>query len=193
MPKKIVPIEVSARHIHLSVQDRDILFGEGYEPKVAKEISQPGQFALEEMLKVVGPKNSFEHVRIIGPFRQYTQLEISMTDGYWLGIRPQIARSETLERSIGGVNLVGPQGEIELQSGVIVAQRHLHISPAQAKEWGLKDLGIVSIRAGGVRGLVFDNVVVRSRKGIDELSFMIDTDEANAAGVKQGDQGEIVE
>ncbi len=192
MIKRIVPVEVSARHIHLSPQDRDILFGRGYVFKSEKKISQPGQFAAEETIKVVGLKNTFKHVRIIGPLRDTTQLELSITDGYWLGIRPPVLRSGVVEHSIGGVTLVGPFGELELNSGVIVAQRHLHISPQQAMSWGLKDLEVISIRVGGSRGVTFDNVVVRSRAGIDELSFMIDTDEANAAGVQQGDEAEIV-
>ncbi|MFA6553409.1 MAG: phosphate propanoyltransferase [Patescibacteria group bacterium] len=192
MKKKSVPIEISARHVHLSAPDRDILFGKDYELKIAKKISQPGQYAAEETIRIAGPKKTFEHVRIIGPVRPATQVEISVTDGYWLGIKPQVARSGVIEQSGGGISLVGPEGEIELQSGVITAQRHLHISPMQAQAWGLKDLDVISICIPGVRGLVFHNVIVRSRAGIDELSFMLDTDEANAAGVSQGDVAEIV-
>lgn len=192
MTERIVPIEVSARHVHVSAEDVERLFGSGYALRSAKTISQPGQFAAEETVKVVGPKGSFERVRVIGPVRTATQVEISMTDGYTLGISPKVARSGVLDGSVGGVTLIGPAGEARLDSGVIAAQRHLHISPTQAKEWGLHHLDTISIRVEGERSLVFHNVVVRSREGIDELSFMLDTDEANAAGVKQGDRGVIV-
>ena len=192
MADRIVPIEVSARHVHLSAADAATLFGAGYELTSEKAISQPGQFAARETVRVVGPKNSFDRVRIIGPLRPETQVEISMTDGYMLGIKPVMARSGVLENSTGGLTIIGPQGEIKMTKGIIVAQRHLHISPAQAKEWSLHNLDIISIRVDGPRAVIFNKVVVRAREGIDTLSFMLDTDEANAAGVAQGDQGILI-
>jgi putative phosphotransacetylase len=187
-----VPIEVSARHIHLSSHDSDILFGEQYSFRPLKELSQPQQVAVQETVKVVGPRGELPAVRIIMPARAETQLEIAKTDGFALGIQPTVAVSGELAGSGGGVTIVGPRGSIAMERGVIVAQRHIHIAPAQAAAWGLQHLDIVSVRIGGPRGLVFDQVVIRSRPGIDELSFMIDTDEANAAGVMHGDTGEII-
>lgn len=187
-----VPIEVSARHLHLSVADLQVLFGAGYTLQSMKIISQPNQFAARETVKVVGPKGSFDAVRVIGPLRASTQFELSVTDGYVLGIRPQVAISGNLDASIGGVTLIGPAGQVVMQQGVIVAQRHLHIAPQQATEWGIAHLDVVRIKTSGSRPLVFDDVVVRSRQGVDTLSFMIDTDEANAAGVQQGDSGELL-
>ncbi|MBU0597390.1 propanediol utilization protein [Patescibacteria group bacterium] len=187
-----VPIEVSARHIHLSATDAAILFGQEYEFNKQIKISQPTQYAAVETVEVIGLKNSFKEVRVILPFRQETQLEISITDGYYLGIKPRIAVSGNLVNSAGGVVIKGPQGQIDMKSGVIAAKRHLHISPVQGKEWGIKHMDVVSVKVAGERSLIFHNVIVRSRKGIDKLSFMLDTDEANAAGVKQGDEGELI-
>ncbi|MFA5135380.1 MAG: phosphate propanoyltransferase [Patescibacteria group bacterium] len=184
-----VPIEISARHIHLSREHLNLLFGNGYELTAFKKISQPGQSAANETLKVIGPKGEFSAVRVIAPTREHTQLEVSMTDCYTLGIEPRLAISGDIENSGGGVTLEGLEGRLELERGVIVAQRHLHLSAEQAKKFGLRHLDRVTIEVGGDRGIVFRNVIVRSRKGIDELSFMIDTDEANAAGVRQGSTG----
>jgi len=190
--KKIVPIEISARHIHLSQTDFEILFGPLYALQIERLISQPNQFACEETVQVIGPKNSFPSVRIIGPIRATTQLEITITDGYWLGIHPSVAVSGELFHSIGGVDIIGPKGKITLAKGVIVAQRHLHIEPSLAKQWQLKSGDLVSIKTRGTRSVIFGNVKVRSLDEVDSLSFMIDTDEANAAGIKPGDKGEIV-
>lgn len=191
MNPKII-IEVSGRHLHLSRADADKLFGPGYQLNVLKHTSQPGQFAAKETVQIVGPKHSFAKVRVVGPWRSQTQLELSTTDCLMLGVAPKIRVSGEFTDSSGGVKVVGPAGQIKLSAGIIVAQRHLHLSPAQAKQWGLKHLDNVSVRTSGSRALIFKNVVVRSRPGIDELSFMIDTDEANAAGVAQGDKGELL-
>ncbi|MFA6098595.1 MAG: phosphate propanoyltransferase [Patescibacteria group bacterium] len=184
-----IPIEISARHIHLGNNDLEKLFGKGYALQPLKKISQPGQYAAKEALKVVGPKNLFKEVRIVGPNREKTQFELSVTDCYYLGIKPMLA----LSGENGGVNdsvtLVGPAGSVELKTGVIVAKRHLHITPSLAKDWGLKHLQEVAVRIEGERKLVFNKVIVRSRAGVDDLALHLDTDEANAAGIKPGDQG----
>jgi putative phosphotransacetylase len=192
MNDKKIPIEVSVRHLHVSKEDLEKLFGPEYALNVQRKISQPGQFAAQESVKIIGPKGILPTVRIIGPVREQTQLELSITDGFLLGIHPTVKVSGELEGSVGDVTLVGPGGSIEMKQGVIVAQRHLHLSPTQAAKFGLKHLDIVSVKVSGQRALVFNNVVVRSREGVDELSFMIDTDEANAAGVRQGEFGELI-
>lgn len=188
-----IPIEVSGRHLHVTHQDLETLFGPGTTLRTAKTISQPHQFAAEETVQAIGPKGLFPNVRIIGPERSATQLEVTVTDCYTLGVTPFVSVSGELDGTPGGVELVGPAGTVQLQRGVIVAKRHLHISPAHAASLGIKHHDLVTIRTAGPRGLVFNNVVVRSRAGVDELAFMLDTDEANAAGVKQGDWAELVE
>jgi putative phosphotransacetylase len=187
-----VPIEISARHVHLSQHDADVLFGPHYSFHPLKQLSQPQQFAAQETVKVIGPQGEFSAVRIIGPVREATQFELSITDGYALGIKPSVAVSGDLDASIGGVKVIGPVGKIVMNQGIIVAQRHLHIAPAQAAEWGIKHLDVVRVKTNGLRPVLFEDVVVRSREGIDALSFMIDTDEANAAGVQPGDSGELL-
>ncbi|EKD56666.1 MAG: hypothetical protein ACD_58C00122G0003 [uncultured bacterium] len=187
-----VPIEVSARHIHLSQNDLDILFGKGYKLTEFKKISQPGQFASREVVKIVGHKSQFDNVRIIGPIRKQTQLEISATDAYQLGIEPQVRISGDLNGTNGDVKVVGLHGKIDLTSGVIIAQRHLHIEPEKMSEFGLKHDQLISIKTDGIRSVVFNNVAVRSRYGEDVLFFQLDVDEANAAGIKNGGEGEIV-
>jgi len=182
-----IPVEISARHLHLSPENLKILFGPEVKLKVAKEISQPGQFAAEQCLRIVGPKGNFEKVRVVGPTREHTQVELSITDCFKLGIEPKIAISGDYDNSLGGVELVGPVGRIKLEKGVIVAQRHLHISPNKAAELGLSHMDIISVKAKGQRSIIFNNVVVRSREGIDEMALHLDTDEANAAGLKPGD------
>lgn len=187
-----VPIEVSARHIHLTQDDLEKLFGLDCELKVFKKVSQPGQFACEEVVTVVSPKGKLDNVRIIGPVRNHTQLEISATDAYLLGIKPLIRISGDLEGTNGGVKIVGPRGEIDLHQGVIIAERHLHIEPEKAKRLNLKHGQVISINTFGARPITFYDVAVRSRENVDELSFMIDTDEANAAGLVGGEFGEMI-
>lgn len=187
-----IPIEVSARHLHLSDLDCQKLFG-STNLKTKKSLSQPNQFAAEETVKIVGPKSEIADVRIIGPNRERSQLEISITDAFNLGITiPAVLVSGMLDNSAGGLKIVGKSGEIMLNRGVIVAARHLHISPEEAEQFNIKDNMTIKIQAGTTRKVIFDNVIVRSRKNIDKLSFQIDTDEANAAGVKNGDQAVII-
>ncbi len=168
------------------------MFGKGHELQVLKKISQPDQFAAKESVRVEGPKHSFDSVRIVGPARAQTQLEICTTDAYYLGISAKIAVSGQLENSSGGVTLVGPKGTVVLEEGVIIPQRHLHIEAEKAKAWHVKHLDTVSVKVGGSRSVVFNNIVVRARPEKDALALHLDTDEANAAGVVPGQKGELV-
>lgn len=185
-----VPVWISNRHIHLGQADADKLFGKNHEFKILKELSQPGQYAYEEVVTLVGPKGSIAKVRVLGPCRKETQVEVSLTDTFALGVMAPIKISGDLEGT-PGIKVVGPEGEIEMSRGVIVAQRHLHISVADAKDRGLKNKEIIKIRVEWPRAMIFDNVSVR----VDDryvLDCHIDTDEANAAGLKAGAWGEIV-
>lgn len=181
-----VPVGVSGRHVHLSQEHLEILFGEGYELTPMKELSQPGQFAAEETVTLVGPKNVIQRVRILGPVRSETQVEISRTDGFTLGIRPPVRQSGDIAGS-AGITIVGPAGCVTIKEGVIVAQRHIHMSPADAERFGLADKDTVSVRVDNERGLIFTNVLVRVRDDF-ALDFHIDTDEANAALLNNGDE-----
>ncbi len=176
-----IPIEISARHIHLSKPHAEVLFGVGYEFKVLKELSQHGQFAHKETVKLVGPKGEMENVRYLGPFRGKTQIEISESGARKLGIDPPFRRSGDLEGSVG-VKVVGPKGELDLKEGVIIALRHIHMDTETAKKLNLKNLDKVKVDINGVRDLIFENVIVRVRDDF-KLSMHLDTDEANAAGI----------
>jgi len=185
-----VPVGISNKHVHLSEQALATLFGKGYALTPYKALVQPGQYAAHEQVDIIGPKGSFKNVRIIGPIRPQTQVEVSMTDARALGIEPPVRESGKLQDS-PGIRLVGPKGEVELESGVIVALRHIHLSPEQAKEAGLQDKDLVDVRIHGKRPLIFEDVLIRSGEGhFRELH--IDTDEANAAGAANGDEAEIL-
>jgi len=186
-----VPVGVSNRHVHLSRRDMEILFGPGYELKREKQLSQPGEFAAEETLTVVGPKGALENVRVLGPLRNKTQVEISLTDGFKLGIKPPVRNSGNLESTPGAV-LVGPAGTLVLEEGVILAARHIHMNSADAERYGLRDGQRVRVRFGGVRGLVMENVIVRV-KPTYKLELHVDTDEANAALLTNGSEVEILQ
>ncbi len=190
MPERQVPIEVSARHVHLSAEHLAALFGPAASLHSLKTISQPGQFAAEERVDVVTPKGKLS-VRVVGPVRSETQVELAASECRSLGLPVMLKVSGSLEGT-PGATLEGPYGTVELSRGVIVAQRHLHIAPTAAAAWNLKHGDVVSIKTGGSRPVTFHDVYVRSREGVDELSFMIDTDEANAAGLTGGEQGEVV-
>jgi putative phosphotransacetylase len=188
---KQVPIGVSARHIHLSPEHIQVLFGEGYELKVMKDLSQPGQFAAEETVVVEGPKGKFEKMRILGPARGNTQIEISRTDAFSLGIHPPVRESGKIEGT-PGVKIKGPKGEVELEQGVIIAARHIHFHTNDAEAWGIQDKQQLRVRVGGERGLVFENVIARVSDSY-ALDMHIDTDEGNASGAKTGDMAEIID
>ena len=177
--KKVIA-EISARHIHISRAHLDKLFGKGYQLKAIKDLSQPGEFAAQEEVEIIGPKNKIA-IRIVGPVRKQTQIELAVTDARVLGINPVFRVSGDLKNSSGGVMLKGPKGLVKLTNGLIVPLRHLHISESDAKKWKLKTGQKVKARVGGPRGLVFDNIIVRV--GNYATRIHLDTDEANAAGL----------
>ncbi|MEO0787860.1 MAG: acetate/propionate family kinase [Bacteroidota bacterium] len=186
--KPAIPIAISARHIHLRQETLDQLFGKNYELTVRKWLSQPGQFAAEETVTIVGPRNRIEGVRILGPVRSVDQVEVSRTDEFFLGVDAPIRESGKVENS-PGIHLIGPAGELTLKQGLICAWRHIHMTPEDAVQFGVKDRDIVEVAVeNGDRGLTFGNVLVRvSEKYV--LEMHIDTDEGNAAEIYPGDEG----
>ncbi|MDR3305116.1 MAG: phosphate propanoyltransferase [Clostridiales Family XIII bacterium] len=185
-----VRVGISNKHLHLSEADLETLFGAGAELTPYKALVQPGQFAAEEKVDIVGPKSTFKGIRIIGPVRARTQVEIAMTDARALGVNPPVRESGKIEGS-AGVTLIGPAGEITIDEGVIVALRHIHLSPALAADAGLKDQDLVDVQTYGTRPLIFQDVVIRSGEA-HEREFHVDTDEANAAGVANDQEVEII-
>ena len=188
---KRVPVGVSARHIHLSQEHVEILFGAGATLSEFKPLSQPGQFAANETVAVYGPKGSFPKVRILGPARKATQLEVSRTDAFALGLQPPLRESGSIEGT-PGIRIVGPAGEVTVDKGVIVAARHIHFHTSDAERWGIADKQLLKVRVGGERGVVFEQVLARVSDQF-ALDMHIDTDEGNAASVSTGDFGEIVD
>lgn len=180
-----VPIGVSGRHAHVSREHLNILYGEGYELTSIKELSQPGQFAAQETIDLVTEKGSFKNVRILGPVRSQSQVEIALTDAVKLGLKPPVRDSGDLKGS-PGVTLVGPKGSVQLNEGVIAACRHIHMTPEDAAAMNLTDKEIVQVSCGGERGLLFDQVLVRVSPSY-QLEMHIDTDEGNAAMIKTGE------
>jgi putative phosphotransacetylase len=185
-----VPVGVSNRHVHLTQTDLEILFGTGYNLTVKKDLSQPGQFAAEETVDLIGPKRSIAKVRILGPVRPQTQVEISLTDSFTLGVTAPVRDSGNL-KDTPGIIIKGPKGQIEVDEGVIVAQRHLHLHDSEAEALGLKDQDYIQVQVDGPRGLVFDQVLVRVSPNYKK-DLHLDIDEANAAGLKTGDQVRII-
>ena len=184
MDRKVL-VETSARHLHLSQEHLEILFGKAHELTVKKMLSQPGQFAAEEKVQVIGPKGSLK-MSVLGPVRKETQVEVSLTDARSLGVQPPIRESGDLEGS-APCKLVGPEGEVELTQGVIAAKRHLHCTPEDAAEIGLKDKDIISLKIDSPeRSLVFGDVVVRVSASY-ATAVHIDTDEANALAPAPGE------
>lgn len=188
--RRTTVINISARHIHLSQEHVEALFGPGYQLTHAKDLMQPGQFACNEQVAVIGPKGSFAKVRILGPARGGSQVEISMTDARILGVEGVVRMSGKVAGTPGCI-LEGPHGRLELTEGVIVAARHIHMTPADAEQYGLTDGQVVRVKTNGSRPLTFDDVVVRVHPNF-ALEMHVDTDEANAAGLKNGDMGEIL-
>ncbi len=182
---------VSARHLHLSKQDLALLFGEDTCLTNIKDLNQPGQFACDQRVDLVGPKNTIKNVRVLGPERKQTQIEVSMTDCVTLGIQAPIRDSGNLTGS-GPITLKGPKGTVELTEGVIVAMRHVHFHPDEATPYGIKDKDIIRIKTtDNPRSLIFDQVLARVNPAY-ALEFHIDTDEANASGLRTGDLVEIL-
>ncbi len=185
MEKKEVFVDVSARHVHLSREDQDVLFGKGYELQVHKELAGGGGFASVEQIAIVGPRSTFPKVRILGPCRRQSQVELSKTDARALGVDAPVRLSGDLEGT-PGIKLIGPAGELVLEKGVIVAKRHVHIGLKQQKEWDLNTGDTVAVRLDTEdRSLIFGDCEIRVQSDQDDLALMhIDTDEANAAGMK---------
>ena len=187
----VVPVGVSNRHIHLSPAHFQRLFA-APAPTVARVITQPSQFAANEVVEVAGPSGKLPGVRVVGPARGETQLEISLADARKLGVTPVIANSGKLATSAGGVTLTGPAGSVTLDKGVIVAARHLHLSPADADRWGMRDGDILDVKVGDAsRSTTFHGVLVRSGPA-HATEFHLDADEAHAANVRSGDKATII-
>lgn len=180
-----ISIGVSNRHVHLSKENLNILFGEGYELTKKSDLKQPGQFASNEMVTIRGSKGQFDKVRILGPVREKTQVEISITDSFKLGIKPVVKESGYLKNT-PGLKIVGPKGEINISEGTIVALRHIHLNQNEARRLNLKDKDIVQVQILGERKGIMGNVLVRvSEKYSPEMH--IDVDEANAFELKNND------
>lgn len=185
-----VKLGISARHVHVSQQDLEVLFGAGAQLHEIKPLVQPGQFASEERVDLVTAKGTIKNVRILGPVRKQSQIELAMTDSRKLGLDIPVRDSGDLAGT-PGITLVGPNGSVELKEGVIAAGRHIHLDIPTAKEVGLKDKDHVKVVIGGVRGLIFDNVLVRvSENYAPEMH--IDTDEGNAALIGTNDMVEVI-
>lgn len=191
MSNKKVTVGISARHVHVTQEHLDILYGAGYALTNKKDLAQPGQFASNETIDVVTEKSAFKNVRILGPIRSKSQVEVSMSDAMKLGLKNIPVRDSGDLAGTPGAKLVGPKGEVELTEGVIVAGRHIHMNPVEAAEFGVKDKDLVKVRCGGERGLVFENVLIRVNKDY-ALEMHVDTDEGNAALCKNGDQLEVI-
>ncbi|MFS0575498.1 phosphate propanoyltransferase [Sporosarcina sp. 179-K 3D1 HS] len=184
-----VPIGVSNRHIHLSQIDLETLFGEGYQLTKMRDLKHPGNFAANETVTLVGPKGEITGVRILGPVRSETQVEISITDSFPLGLSIPVRDSGNIAGT-PGIIVKGPKGTLDLKEGVIAARRHIHVPPEFAEKFQLKDRDIVTVEIDGERKTIFENVLIRvSDKFV--LEMHLDTDEANACGIKNGDVGII--
>jgi acetate kinase len=185
-----IPIEISAHHLHLSQEHVEALFGAGHMLTRFSDLSQPGQFACVEQVTLVGPKGRVERVRVLGPARKATQIEIAMTEQFKLGIHPPIRESGDIDGT-PGITLEGPNGKVTLDKGVIFALRHIHMSPEDAMRFGLKDRNKVQVRVkGGARKLIFGDVLVRVHPSF-KLAMHLDTDEGNAANITTGMTGYI--
>ena len=183
-------VETSARHVHLTSEQVEILFGKGHTLTVKKMLSQPGQFASEEKVDVVGPKNTLRNVSVLGPVRKAAQVEVSLTDARTLGISAPVRESGDIAGT-PGTKITGPCREIEISEGVIAAQRHIHLTPAEAAEFGVSDKEVVKVKLDTARPLIFDGVVVRVREDFS-AAMHIDTDESNAACAYGEVYGEII-
>lgn len=190
MERKVL-VETSARHVHVTEEALKVLFGEDASLTVKKYLSQPGQYASEQKVEIVGPKKSLANVSILGPVRKANQVEVSATDARTLGVDVVIRESGNVNNT-PGCKLVGPCGEVELTEGVIVAKRHIHMTPKDAQEFNLNDKDVVSVKiTSNDRSLTFDDVVVRVNENFS-LAMHIDTDESNAVFAPMGTFGEII-
>lgn len=180
-----VPIGISNRHIHLSQKDLDVLFGEGYSLTKKVDLKQPGQFASNETVTIRGPKGEFEKVRILGPVRKESQIEISRTDSFRLGLKALVRESGDLEGT-SAIEVIGPKGVVKLPYGAIIALRHIHMTPEDAQIMGIKDKDIVEVQISGQRSGVLGDVLVRVSQSY-KLEMHVDMDEANAFDLKNND------
>lgn len=186
-----VPVGISNRHIHLSKSDVETLFGKGYELTPMKDLSQPGQYACKETLTLIGPSlRPIENVRVLGPVRGKSQVEISATDSYVLKVKPPVRESGNIAGS-SPIIIVGPRGIVELSEGCIIANRHIHMSPSDAERFGVRDCDTVTVDVDGKRRTRWFDVQVRVHKDF-RLEMHVDTDDANAAGIGNGFKVKIV-
>ncbi len=191
MSKEKILIEVSARHVHVTTEDLETLFGKGYQLTPKKDLSQPGQYAAAERVDLVGPRSTLKNVSILGPVRSASQVEVSMSDARTLGLNPSIRESGNIDGTIG-VQLVGPAGSVTLDKGLIVAKRHVHLTPEAAEAQGVVNGQVVEIKVHtNDRSMTFGDVVIRVSEKFAP-AMHIDTDEANAAGITSTAWGEIV-
>ncbi len=190
--EKTVLVETSARHVHVTQEALETLFGAGYELTKKKDLSQPGQFACEERVQVVGEKSRFPSVSILGPVRSACQVELSASDARSIGVKAPVRESGDIAGS-GACKLIGPKGEVELNEGVIIAKRHIHMTPEDAEKYGLRDKQVVSVEIKSAeRSLVFGDTVVRVSPKF-ALAMHIDTDESNAVMAAPGTMGVILD
>ena len=187
-PRRVV-LGVSNRHVHLTAEDFRTLFGSP-EPTVKSFVRQHGEFAAEETVTLVGPKGSMERVRVMGPCRSRSQVELSRTDCYALGVKAPVVQSGHLD-SAAPITLVGPHGRVELEHGAIIAARHVHLGPDDARALGVQDQDLVRVRVEGERGAVLGNVICRVKDNFTS-EVHLDTDEANAVGARSGDMVTIL-
>ena len=185
-----VGVGISNKHVHLSDADLAALFGAGHKLTLKKELKQPGQFASDELVDVVGPKGTLKGIRVLGPTRKESQVELAQTDARTIGLSLPVRESGVLDGS-PGCKLVGPAGTVNLAKGAIIALRHIHLSPAQAQDAGVKDKDWVTVKTSGSRPLIFEDVLIRSGDA-HTSEFHVDTDEGNAAGIQNDDQVEII-
>ena len=186
----LVPVGVSNRHIHLSREDMDALFGPGSELHKKKDMKQPGQYAADEVVTLRGPKGSLSKVRVLGPFRKETQIELSVADGFAVGIKPPLRLSGHLENS-PGLDVIGPNGTVHKDHGAIVAMRHIHMLPEKAEQLGIKNGDVVNVEIDGPRGGVMHEVVIRAAPN-SAFEMHVDVEEANAFSLKNDDCVRIV-
>lgn len=183
-----IELEASGRHVHVTTQQAQKLFGHPLTPK--RPLSQPGQYLAKERVTVLGPKGEFQNVAVLGPERRSAQVEISLTDGRVLGVMPPIRQSGSVEDT-PGISLLGPLGRVDLERGLIAAQRHIHLSPAEAKNFGVTDGQVVRLQTFTARPCIFEDVTVRVHPEFRGAAHL-DYDEANACGFQAGDLGRIV-
>ncbi|MBU5484540.1 phosphate propanoyltransferase [Clostridium sp. MSJ-11] len=185
-----IPVGISNRHIHLSQKDLESLFGKDYELTKIKDLSQPGQYACKEVVTICGPKGAIEKVRILGPVRSKTQVEVLAGDCIKLGTVPHVKLSGDLSRT-SGITVVGAKGSVQIEEGLIVAQRHIHMTPENARNLGVHDGEIVSIKFDDLRGGIYSNVAIRANDS-SKLECHLDIEEANAMGINSKSKITIV-